>query len=133
MKALNWDKLLSVQVDEVDDDHRRLVELFNILIRSVDDGDSPEYIEAVLEELISCTIWHFHHEERLMLKYDYESREEHKTEHHELLASAVELKQKFLRDGKALSVEDIEFLERWLTGHILTSDMKMGSFLCEVM
>jgi len=26
------------------------------------------YIEALLEELVSGTVWHFRHEERLMLK-----------------------------------------------------------------
>ncbi len=69
MKELIWDKTLSVDVPEIDEDHRRLVELFNILNRSVVEGDATNYIEAVMEELISCTVWHFRHEERLMLKY----------------------------------------------------------------
>jgi hemerythrin len=29
--------------------------------------------------------------------------------------------------------EDIEFLERWLTEHILTDDMRFGSYLSQVM
>ncbi|MCW8827084.1 MAG: bacteriohemerythrin [Gammaproteobacteria bacterium] len=133
MKLLNWDETLSVQIDEVDEDHRRLIDLFNILNRSVAEGDSPIYIEAVLEELLSCTAWHFRHEERLMLQHAYDGLEEHKAEHKELIESAGELKKKFLQEGTSLTIEDIDYLERWLTGHILGTDMAMGAFLCEVM
>ncbi|MBA1446543.1 MAG: bacteriohemerythrin [Chromatiales bacterium] len=133
MKDIIWDKALSVDVEEIDEDHRKLVELFNILTHSIVEGDAADYIEAVLEELISCTVWHFKHEERLMLKYDYEDFVEHKTEHQELIDSAKALQQKFLNEGKQLSNEDIEFLEIWLTEHILVADMKLGSYLVEVM
>ena len=130
VKDLVWDKMLSVQVEEIDEDHRRLVDLFNMLSHSVTDRDPPDYIEAVMEELISCTVWHFRHEERLMLKYGYEAFSEHKTEHQDLIGSAKALQQKLLQERKTASAEDILFLEHWLTEHILTADMKLGSFLC---
>ena len=133
MKDLVWNSTLSVQVDEIDEDHRKLVDLFNILTHAVMEGDAPDYIEAVLEELITCTVWHFRHEERLMLKYGYEGILEHKTEHQELIESAKALQQKFLKDGKRISSDDIEFLEHWLTEHIFVADMEMGSYLGEVM
>lgn len=133
MKDLVWDKTLSVEVEEIDDDHRRLVDLFNILNHAVSEGDEKRYIEAVLEELIACTVWHFRHEERLMLAHGYPGTEEHKTEHRELIDSAVALQQGFLREGKQVSSEDLEFLEHWLTGHILVADMKLGSYLVGAM
>lgn len=133
MKDLVWNSTLSVQVEEIDEDHRKLVDLFNILNHSVAEGDATDYIEAVLEELISCTVWHFRHEERLMVKYGYEGILEHKTEHQELIESAKTLQQKFQQKGKQVSSEDIEFLEHWLTEHIFVADMEMGSYLGEVM
>jgi hemerythrin len=128
-----WDDTLSVDGGEIDEDHRRLVDLFNILSRSVTEGDAAEYIEAVLEELISCTIWHFRHEERLMLMYKYDGIEEHKDEHNDLIDSVKELQQKFRKEGKLLTSEDIEYLEDWLTQHILGQDMRLGFHLMEVM
>ena len=133
MKDLVWDKTLSVDVPEIDDDHRRLVDLFNILSNSVAKGDPTDYIQAVLEELISCTVWHFRHEERLMLKYEYQGMLEHKSEHQELIECAKALRQRLLQEGRAVSTEDIAFLEHWLTGHILGTDMDLGSYLCTVM
>ncbi|TNF37515.1 MAG: hypothetical protein EP315_02550 [Gammaproteobacteria bacterium] len=133
MKDLIWDDSLSIQIREIDEDHHKLVDLFNMLNHALAEGENPDYIEAIIEELITCTAWHFKHEERLMMKYGYEGLEEHRKEHQELVNSALELKQKFLAQSKTLSDRDIEFMEHWLTGHIYGSDMEMGSYLCEVM
>jgi hemerythrin len=133
MKDIVWGAVLSVAVDEIDEDHRKLVNIFNILNHAVAEGESPEYLAAVLTELINCTVWHFSHEERLMLKYGYEGIAEHKAEHQELINSAKNLQQKILQADKSVSDQDIEFMERWLTGHILTADMKLGSYLSQVM
>jgi hemerythrin len=133
VKDIVWGKILSVGVDEIDEDHRKLVDTFNVLNRAVTEGESPDYLAAVLEELINCTVWHFSHEERLMLKYGYQRIEEHKAEHKELIRSAKELQQEILQAGKPVADEHIVFLERWLTQHILTDDMQLGSYLYDVM
>ena len=132
MKELAWSHILSVGVEEIDEDHRRLVELFNILNHAVAEGAGRDYVAAVLEELINCTVWHFSHEERLMLKHGYPELTEHMAEHHDLVDSARTLQQKYLQTGK-LSEEDFEFLEHWLTAHILAADNRLGSYLMEVM
>ena len=133
MENIIWDETLSVEVDEIDEDHRKLVDLFNMLSHSVAEGDSTDYIEAVLEELISCTIWHFRHEERLMLLYKYEGIIEHKAEHSDLIDKVKELQQKHHKENKLLTNEDIEYLETWLTEHILGHDMKLGFYLMKEM
>lgn len=134
MKDIQWSPILSVEVGEIDEDHRKLVGIFNILNHAVRDGESPAYLAAVLEELINCTVWHFSHEERLMLKYGYGETAEHKAEHQELIRSARKLQQEILQaDKPVLADEQLEFLERWLTEHILTADMRLGAFLSQAM
>ncbi|MEF8720013.1 MAG: bacteriohemerythrin [Candidatus Accumulibacter necessarius] len=133
MKDIVWDEILSVGVDEIDEDHRKLVNIFNILNHSVMAEESSDYLAATLAELINCTVWHFSHEERLMLKHRYEGIEEHKAEHRELIKSAKELQQEILQADKPVVDEHIEFLERWLTEHILTADLRLGSYLSQVM
>ena len=66
-----------------------------------------------------------------MLKHGYEGLEEHKTEHQALIKSAKNLQQEILQADKRVADEHMEFLERWLTEHILTSDMRLGSYLSE--
>ncbi len=133
MKDIVWGKVLSVGVEEIDEDHRKLVGIFNILNQAVQDGESPEYLAATLEELINCTVWHFSHEERLMLKYRYPQLAEHQAEHRDLIQSAKELRQELLRADRAVADEQILFLERWLTEHILTTDLRLGAFLAQTM
>lgn len=133
MKDIVWDQVLSVEVDEIDEDHRKLVSIFNILNHSLQEREPQDYLAAVLEELINCTVWHFSHEERLMLKHGYQQMEEHKAVHRELINSARELQQKILRADRPMADEDVEFLERWLTEHILTDDMRLGDYLSRVM
>ena len=133
MKELLWDKTLSVDVPEIDQDHRRLLELFNRLGHAVEDGEPQVYIEALMAELISCTDWHFQHEERLMEKHDYPGLNEHHAEHQELINSGNALQQRLQRAGAPPSASEIAFLEHWLTGHIYGADMAMGTYLAETM
>ena len=132
MKDIEWDQFFSVGIEEIDDDHRLLVNLCNMLNHSVKEGAGKDYVGAVLEELINCTVWHFSHEERLMLKHGYDKHEDHEAEHRSLIDDIKGLQQEFLQAGK-LGVKDFEFLEYWLTQHILVADMRFGSFLTKVM
>ncbi len=131
MKAIVWSKILSVGFEEIDEDHRKLVGIFNELNRAVTAGDATDYVAAALEELINCTVWHFSHEERLMLKHRYDGIEEHKAEHRELVQGARELQQQLLTGGQGVADEQIAFLDRWLTAHILTTDQRLGAFLAQ--
>jgi len=133
VKDLVWAEILSVGVDEIDEDHRKLMHLFNVLNHAVMDGESPEYIAATLEELINCTVWHFSHEERLMLKYRYKGMDDHKADHAELIQAAKDLQQELLQTRDFMADRHIEFLEHWLTEHILTADGRLGSYLSQVM
>jgi hemerythrin-like metal-binding protein len=133
MKDIVWGQVLSIEVDEIDEDHRKLIEIFNMLNHAVTDGESPDYLAAILEELVNFTAWHFSHEERLMLKHGYAGLEDHRQEHRELIKSAKALQEKIQAADNTIADEDIEYLEHWVTEHILTDDMKMGDHLSEVM
>lgn len=133
MKDIVWGKILSVGVEEIDEDHRKLIHIFNILNHAVGEKESNQYLAATLEELISCTVWHFSHEERLMLKHCYPEAAAHRKEHRELIMSAKSLQQEILQADMPVAEEHIQFLERWLTEHILTADGRLGAFLAQEM
>jgi hemerythrin-like metal-binding protein len=132
VKDIVWSRVLSVGIDEIDEDHRKLVSIFNTLNHAVIEGESPDYLAAVLEELINCTVWHFSHEERLMLKHRYPEADAHKAEHRDLIGSAKALQEKILAANKGVAEDHLLFLERWLAEHILTADMRLGSYLSQV-
>ena len=133
MKHISWDDSLDVDIEEINDDHHKLVNLFNILSHAVEEGDSIDYVDAILEELVTCTIWHFRHEERLMVRYRYDGMELHKSEHNNLI-EGVRAMQLMLREENRLPTnEDLEYLADWLTKHIVGQDMRLGFYLAGVM
>jgi hemerythrin-like metal-binding protein len=133
VKDIVWGKILSIGVEEIDEDHRKLIHIFNILNHAVAEKESKEYLAATLEELINCTVWHFSHEERLMLKHRYPEAEAHRKEHRDLIISAKDLQQEILQADMPVADEHIQFLERWLTEHILTADGRLGGYLAQEM
>lgn len=132
MKDIAWSKILSVGVAEIDDDHKRLITIFNELNRAVASGGSAEYCAATLDELLKCTAWHFSHEERLMLKHGYPGRGPHKAAHEELIEAARTLQGRLSAADAVMAEAEIVYLERWLIEHILAVDLKLGNFLAEM-
>lgn len=133
MKDITWSTILSVGVEEIDEDHRKLVGIFNELNHAVTNGESADYLAATFDELIKCTAWHFSHEERLMIKHRYPELDLHRMEHRELIAAAQRLLGMLVQTDRAVASAEIEFLERWLTEHIFTADQRLGSFLAQAM
>jgi len=133
MREYVWDKLLSVEVEEIDADHRRLIELLNLLARAVAKRMDQAYVAALLEELIATTEAHFRHEERLMIQHGFAERDDHAAEHRELIEGVRALQRTFLASSRGLEQQGLDYLEHWLTEHILVADMRLGQFLVEVM
>ncbi len=132
MRKYTWDKLLSVEVEEIDADHRRLIELLDLLARAVGERRECDYVAALLEELVVTTEAHFRHEERLMIGHGYPEREDHAAEHRELIDAARAMQKTFMATGRGLEERGLDYLEHWLTEHILVADMRLGQFLGEV-
>lgn len=129
MEQLLWNDSLSVGIDEIDKDHKHLLDLLNELIESLIEEKNKSEIEVVLDELLSYTSWHFRHEERLMQTFDYDGFINHKDEHATLIEQAVGLQEKFKTEGEGITPEVIQFLKDWLTNHILGTDSDLGHYL----
>ena len=124
MLPIDWDEKYSVDVQEIDDQHKKLFSLFNKLRNLMIKGKKKSELERVLAELIDYTVIHFATEEKLMHQFSYIGYVEHKRTHDNLLAEAKELQENFTRDRIILAEEVSVFLSDWLTGHILDVDKK---------
>ncbi|MEO5355501.1 MAG: hypothetical protein H7835_20150, partial [Magnetococcus sp. XQGC-1] len=63
---LEWSDNLSVGVDSIDDDHKRLVSLIRELFSASFLGTGDEEIPAILKKLNNYTEYHFYREEALL-------------------------------------------------------------------
>ncbi len=132
MAFIEWSKQFSIGVEEVDNDHRKLVNLVNKIhaMNSREEKDLDRVLD-LFEELLSYSRWHFRHEERLMQNYGYPEFFNHKKEHGDLEQLATELYEKLLNGDESIIDKLMLFLKNWLMDHIVGTDMKMGRFLVQ--
>ncbi len=114
----------SVGYDEIDNQHKKLVEMINDLHASFKQGAANKVIENILSEMIQYTDYHFKTEEKYFEEYNYSDKETHIYEH----KTFVEQVSKFYNDYKNGSVtvtyDVLSFLRDWLVNHIQGSDKK---------
>lgn len=128
MAFINWTDNLSVGVTLFDEDHKKLVSLANSLHDSITVGSQQSVLASILNELVKYTVFHFGHEEGLMIQYAYPGYEKHKQEHDVLVAKVQDYYDQVM-DGKSLiSLSLIGFLKEWLVNHIMGSDQAYKEF-----
>ena len=129
MPLMTWSDALSVQVEEIDNQHKRLVDLVNQLHDAMVQGKGRDVMGKTLAGLIDYTRTHFAFEQELMARYNYPASLLHKTEHDDLTQKVVDLQSQYLAGKAALSVEVMSFLKIWLATHIQKTDRQFGRFL----
>ncbi|TAN64956.1 MAG: bacteriohemerythrin [Methylobacter sp.] len=129
MSLITWSDQLSVGIEEIDQQHQKLVQLINGLHNHMLAGDAADIMNKVLDRVIEYTGFHFKTEEQLMLEYDYPDSATHKHEHNKLVDTAVDLQQKLKSGNAHITMETMHFLQDWLQHHILESDKKFAKYL----
>ena len=133
MAAIEWQDAYSVGIDQLDADHKRLIDIIN----RVDDADRERRsITWALDELSDYARYHFTREEETMAAAGYAGIKAHKNRHREFLdwLRSVRLSLKMAPETQFHLGADLrDYLSRWLTGHILVEDMKYKGELGQVL
>jgi hemerythrin-like metal-binding protein len=80
--------------------------------------------------MVDYTRFHFAREEKLFTQAGFPGAEEHKHEHEMLIRRALSLQARFENgQSRELSLEAMDSLQRWLSGHILGSDREYIPYL----
>jgi len=120
-----------IHIPEIDEQHRNLFEILNTMHAATVEGQEQSAIVKIFDDLIIYTVEHFDTEEKYMHEHKYSNYEDHKKEHDDLTAQAVELQVQF-KDGSAtVTFELLDFLNGWLNDHTMGTDRDMGDFLRE--
>ncbi len=124
MAFINWSDAYSVQIEEIDNQHKKLIDLINELFDSMQKGQSNKVIGRILNDLVNYTVFHFKNEETYFDRFNYEETEEHKAKHKRLVDKVVKIKSDFESGKISVSTDLLKFLKRWLFEHILETDKK---------
>lgn len=130
MPLIEWSNELSVGIESIDEQHKKLVNMINALNDAMLTGSSNELLGKIFTGLATYTQKHFSYEENMFAEYGYSDSQEHKRQHDELIAQVVELKEKFMVNPQGtISADLMQFLKRWLTNHIMRTDKEYTEFL----
>ena len=129
MPLMEWSNALSVKVDDIDNQHKRLVDLVNQLHDAMLQGKGREAMGKVLGGLIDYTKTHFAFEERLMTTHSYPASALHKAEHDDLTKKVLDLQSQYLLGKMTITLDVMRFLQDWLSTHIQKVDRQFGIFL----
>jgi hemerythrin len=128
MAFFDWKDSYSVGVAEMDQQHKKLIDLINKLYEAMKVGKAANELDSVIGEMVTYTKFHFGAEEKLMTTHGYPGLLAQKGEHKIFTEKAMEFQQQIQSGKKTISIEVMNFLKDWLTKHILGNDQKYTKF-----
>ena len=129
MPLIEWKDTFSVQVRELDMQHRKLVEMLNDLYAAHERGDEQETIGSILRGLAAYTRVHFATEERMLARAGYPNLDTHQAEHAAFTRRIGEFLRAFAIGQADLTTEVMAFMSDWLVDHILERDRAYSELL----
>ena len=117
-----WRDELALGIDEIDAQHRLLVDIINRVYAALIGRLSRPEAGRILEELVQYTAVHFAVEESLFRITDYPDYEAHKARHEHLKNEVLLIKRGFDLGHLQLDLGLMNFLKSWLENHILGED-----------
>ncbi len=122
MAYLTWSEKLSVNVRELDDQHKILIEKVNMLHQAMLENKGREAQRPIIDAMVDYAAEHFEIEEKYMRRFRFAGLQDHMTEHEKFREKAFELKERFNAAGFVLTLEILTFLKNWIQQHILGTD-----------
>lgn len=125
MTLIKWRDELKIGIDDVDDEHRELIELINGLHDVMQVGADQVQVVDLLGEIYAQIASHFEHEEKIMRETHYADYAIHKEDHETLLDDLKDIMDEVEADGSFDAVQLSADLNRWFTDHFVEFDAKL--------
>ncbi len=129
MPIVTWCDEYSVNVEEIDIQHQKMLEHVNNLHTAVEACIDKNELKKLLVELVEFTRMHFSTEEKLMKKHDYPDFAEHHKEHRILLRHMRDLVNAVSSGKYPTFYSDYDVSTDWALVHIAEHDKSLGAFL----
>ena len=119
---IKWTDNLSIGVKEIDEQHKKLVDILNTLYAAFIDKEADFILNDILDKLIQYADFHFKTEEKYFKIFNYENTKEHIREHENFVIEVNQFKRDFENRRSAVTYKVMTFLSNWLLKHINGSD-----------
>jgi hemerythrin-like metal-binding protein len=130
MEKIKWDPSFGVNILDVDENLKKIIELINKIIDQKKSKKCDE--EQLMETFADLTDFvrnYFPCEENYLTRYRYPEARQHMKEHKKFVKKINAFRRWFAEDPANLSEDVIKYLIEWITTHIREFDMKFGPFI----
>jgi hemerythrin len=117
-------------VPQMDDDHKRILDLTHALFDVLVQRASEVVINSAVVELVNFTCAHFEREERCMIDQHYPEYAQHKDEHTKLteeISKIITLVKQ--ENSPTISEPLLNFMAEWIILHTKSADHKFARYL----
>lgn len=119
---LVWSSEYQMDIDEMDDQHKQLIDLANQLLEASANKKNKKEIKEHLRSLLDFAAYHFGNEEAYFESFAYENKEPHITEHKNFIKELSSI-QKDYNSSKIKDLsEALVLVKKWLPEHIANAD-----------
>lgn len=129
MDSFRWDRHFVTGIEEVDEQHRRLVDIINQFGSLLSQHEvDREDIETLFKQLSDYARYHFQEEETMMSEVGIDKRhfDYHVKAHHLFLQEVTFMHEHVTSDYLSSANKLLSFLIHWLAYHILGIDQNMA-------
>jgi hemerythrin len=124
-----WTEELSVNIEEIDEQHKRLIKMINDFNKALKNGEGRAVVSKILTGMIKYSKIHFSLEEKYMKEFDFPGYDQHKIEHDAFISRTHHLMERHKTNPSAITLETISYLVNWLNHHIRGTDKRYSAFL----
>ena len=128
MEKMNWTNELSIGNINIDNDHKKLIEVYNDLFDLIELNKNREEFAKILSKMTDYVLKHFKKEEFYMEEFKYPKLTEHKNYHYDYSYKVAMYNVYLLSTNSPEPKEIMEFLKKWWTNHILNIDMEYENY-----
>ena len=132
MPLIAWKQEFVLGVEEIDEQHKRILSTINKMYSLFDSKrhEQKREIDQIIKELNDYAIYHFETEEKYFKLFGYEQAEEHVGVHNQYRQKIEEWTKRYNEnEDKKIFFEMSNFLESWWTWHINHTDRAYIPFM----
>ena len=128
---IQWHDLMTTGVDEVDRQHKGLIDKLNELGDAIISNKGQIEIDKILDFVQVYTVQHFSFEEKCFEQYECPEAIQNKLDHEKFVQRFLQLRQEYEGKGNdhLLILEIHSELTGWLVNHIWRVDTKLKNWV----
>ena len=129
MRKIIWNNDYLIGIEEIDSQHRRIIDQINYLIDNLNNKDKASINHWIIANLDTYSKEHFTAEEYYLRKINYPKLENHRKHYQSYKKNTIQSALKAMKVHEDVPEETIQFLKTWWTDHIQKMDMEYKNFI----